>query len=224
MYELLPYLLPAPATGDVPRPGGSLKDQSAMATYKKSEVAWFFSKEDPRWEFSNMAGEMPIFWPLERNEVNRWNSSEQLYQACKYGTAVECIPAASPFAEPNVRKRIRSATNARGSKMTQKCAMKAGLVRPDWDSSEEVRLKAMEWVLELKVYWNRVRFGEALLRSGDQVIVEVSRKDRFWGCMEDGEGNLIGENKLGEILMGIRARIPEIMRREFKHPEGFLPP
>ena len=21
-----------------------------MATYKKSEVAWFFSKEDPRWE------------------------------------------------------------------------------------------------------------------------------------------------------------------------------
>ena len=195
-----------------------------MPNYRKSEVAWFFSKEDPRWELSNMAGQMPVYWPLERSTENRWNSTEQLYQASKYRSDVICLPKENPGADPNVRRRIRSATNARGAKMTQKCAVKAGLVRPDWGSPEEVRLKAMEWVVELKVYWNRWTFGEVLLRTGDKVIVEVSNKDTFWGCRDDGAGNLEGENKLGEILMGVRARIPKIMQREFSHPEGFLLP
>lgn len=195
-----------------------------MPNYRKSEVAWFFSKEDPRWELSNMAGQMPVYWPLERSTENRWNSTEQLYQASKYRSDVICLPKENPEADPNVRRRIRSATNARGAKMTQKCAVKAGLVRTDWDSPEEVRLKAMEWVVELKVYWNRWTFGEVLLRTGDKVIVEVSNKDTFWGCRDDGAGNLEGENKLGEILMGVRARIPKIMQREFSHPEGFLLP
>ncbi|MCE2862661.1 MAG: NADAR family protein [Opitutaceae bacterium] len=195
-----------------------------MPNYKKSEVAWFFSKEDPRWELSNMAGQMPVYWPLERSADNRWNSTEQLYQASKYKSDVICRPKENPEADPNVRRRIRAMTNARGAKMTQKCAVKAGLVRPDWDSSEEVRLKAMEWVLELKVYWNRWTFGEVLLRTGDKVIVEVSNKDMLWGCRDDGAGNLEGENKLGEILMGVRARVPKIMQREFSHPEGFLLP
>ena len=109
-----------------------------------------------------MAGQMPIFWPLERKNENRWNSSEQLYQACKYDSQVICRPRANPEAEPNVRRRIRSMKNARGAKLTQKCAVNSGLVRSDWVSEVEVRLKAMWWVIELKVYWNRSTFGEIL--------------------------------------------------------------
>ena len=37
-----------------------------MPTYLKTNVAWFHSKENPGWTLSNMAGGMPLFWPVER--------------------------------------------------------------------------------------------------------------------------------------------------------------
>ncbi len=195
-----------------------------MQSYPMSDVAWFFSKNDPRWELSNMAGDMPVYWPLGRQVANRWNSAEQLYQACKYGTEVSCTPESSPDADPNVRRRIRRATNARGAKMTQKCAVKAGLVRGDWEAPDEVRVKAMEWVLELKAYWNPSTFGRVLRGTEERVIVEVSRKDTFWGCRDDGAGNLTGDNQLGQALMRVRGRLPQVLRGEFTYPEGFLLP
>ena len=195
-----------------------------MQSYRKTEVAWFCSKDDPRWEFSNMAGAMPIYWPLQRTATNRWNSTEQLYQASKYGTEVMCVPESNPGVHPNVRKRIRESTNARGAKMTQKCAVSAGLVRADWEGPEEVRLKAMEWVLELKVYWNRDTFGQALRDTCERVIVELSTKDAFWGCKAQADGTLVGENQLGKLLMGVRSRLPQIVKGEFTQPEGFLLP
>lgn len=195
-----------------------------MQSYRKTEVAWFCSKDDPRWEFSNMAGNMPIYWPPQRTAANRWNSTEQLYQASKYDTGVTCVPESNPDVHPNVRKRIRESTNARGAKMTQKCAVKAGLVRQDWEGPDEVRLKAMEWVLELKVYWNPVTFGQALRDTGDRMIVEISTRDAFWGCKVQPDGILVGENQLGKLLMRVRSRIPQILRGEFTHPQGFLLP
>jgi ribA/ribD-fused uncharacterized protein len=195
-----------------------------MNVYKKSDVTWFFSKDNPHWALSNMAGGMEIFWPPERQRSTRWNSSEQLYQACKYAGDVECLPVSSPQAEPNVRRRIREAKNARGAKMTQKCAAAAGLIRGDWESPEFVKLKAMLWVLELKAFWNYATFARVLRDTQDRVIVEISQKDTFWGCRDDGHGNLTGENHLGLLLMQTRARLPEITRRQFTHPEGFLLP
>lgn len=193
-----------------------------MNVYTKSDVTWFFSKDNPNWQLSNMAGGMEIFWPPVRQRSSRWNSSEQLYQACKYAGDVTCLPASSPQAEPNVRRRIREATNARGAKMTQKCAAAAGLIRSDWESPEFVKLKAMLWVLELKAFWNYATFARVLRDTQDRVIVEISQTDTFWGCRDDGRGNLIGENHLGLLLMQTRARLPEIARRQFTHPEGFL--
>lgn len=170
-----------------------------------------------------MAGAMPVYWPTERTTVNRWNSTEQLYQACKYSTAVRCLPESNPDADPCVRNRIRLQVAPRGAKLTQKCAVKAGLVRSDWER-EEIRLKAMLWVLELKAFWNRPTFGKALEATGDRVIVEISTKDDFWGCKEYPGGELRGENQLGRLLMQVRTRLPNILRREFTYPEGFLLP
>lgn len=196
-----------------------------MPTYNKAASAWFCSKEDFRWELSNMAGGMPIFWPLERVPANRWGSSEQLYQASKYGTDILCLPKeAAPNADPCVRNRIRVQAAPSGAKMTQKCAVKAGLVRSDWESPQEVRLKAMLWVLELKLYWNRPTFGRVLEETGDRPIVEVSTKDDFWGCKEYPEAELRGENHLGLLLMQVRGRIPAILKRTFTYPDGFLLP
>ncbi len=196
----------------------------AMITYRKSEVACFFTKEDPNWELSNMAGQMPVYFPLERILKNRWNSSEQLYQASKYGTDVKCVPESNTDADPCVRNRIRDQDSIRGAKMTQKCAVKAGLVRLDWDSPEEIRLKSMLWVLELKLFWNPWTFGRVLKNTGDKPIVEISRKDDFWGCKEVEPGILVGRNHLGLILMDVRSRLEEIKLRNFTYPEGFLLP
>ena len=190
--------------------------------YNKKEVAWFKTKNDRNWELSNMAGGMPIYWPLEQNKANLWNSSEQLYQASKYDEDTVCLPASNDWGEPNVRKRIFSQKNPRGAKMTQKCAVKAGLVRKDWDSEEEIRIKAMVWVLELKLYWNRKTFGKILAETQAQDIVEVSGKDSFWGCIEKRDNELVGENNLGKVLMDLRARSSDIIDGHFTYSDGFL--
>jgi len=198
--------------------------------YNKADTAWFFSKKDPNWELSNMAGGMPVWF-----DDQKWNSSEQLYQASKYPLDAECVPTAAKTERgkiPNVRQRIAAATNARGAKMTQKCAVKAGLVRDDWDDPEwEVRIHSMLWVLELKLFHNRlnlqakkgqVSFAAALKQTGGLPIVEISRKDDFWGCKDMGNGILKGSNVLGKLLVILREGCEKIRDKDFTYPEGFL--
>lgn len=193
----------------------------ANVTYNKNECGWFFSKEDPRWELSNMAGGMTI-----RFDKRVWNSSEQLYQASKYSPAAICLPDTSKTkkgADPNVRARIESATNARGAKMTQKCAVKAGLVRPDWDDPQyEIRVHSMLWVLELKLYHNPLTFGKALRDTGDLLLAEISKKDFFWGCKDLGNGKIEGQNVLGKLLEIVRSRRSDVRSGDFLYKDGFL--
>jgi type I restriction enzyme, S subunit len=199
-----------------------LKEQ---AVYQKNAAAWFFSKNDPRWLLSNMAGGLPVFWPLERRKENQWNSTEQLYQASKYGTDVLCRTESVPDAEPSVRNRIRMQVSPRGAKLTQKCAVKAGLVRADWEvPGDEVRVKAMLWVIELKLYWNPLSFGAEFRNTGEKPIVEISKKDDFWGCLNCANGELRGCNVLGKLLMDVRSRIDCVKRGNFTYPKGWLLP
>jgi predicted NAD-dependent protein-ADP-ribosyltransferase YbiA (DUF1768 family) len=194
-----------------------------VVTYDKNCAAWFCSAQDDRWNLSNMSGGMKVYWPLVRCPANEWSSSEQLYQASKYGPNVICLPASNPNADPNVRNRIRADKTPRGAKLTQKCAVKAGLVREDWDV-QEIRIKAMLWVLELKLYWNPFVLGNVIENTGEAPIVEISRKDAFWGCMVETSGELKGANVLGKLLMNLRERMQAVRRGEFTNPEGFLIP
>lgn len=199
----------------------SMVELKEEAVYEKTSCAWFFSKKDNNWLLSNMAGQMPIYFP----KGVRWNSSEQLYQASKYFPNTTCLPESAKGKqgiEPDVRKRIANQSAARGAKMTQKCAVKAGLVRDDWEDPDfEVRIHSMLWVLELKLYYNPFTFGRDLLATGDRLIVEVSRKDDFWGCKEVN-GKLVGRNVLGKLLILVRERAGEIKRGKFSYPDGFL--
>lgn len=193
-----------------------------MPTYRRSEVCWFFKKSNRHWLLSNMAGQMPIYWPLKQVPDNRWNSTEQLYQASKYSTKVRCLPLLHKrSADPCVRNRIRAQRGPRGAKMTQKCAVKAGLVRKNWDAPSNVKLKAMLWVLELKLYFHPDTFGAALAKTGRKPIVEISRKDDYWAC-KVVRGKLVGENHLGRLLMQVRRRRNQILKGKFTYPKGFL--
>lgn len=196
----------------------------AECVYQKSATAWFCTKEDPRWAFSNMAGGMPIFFPMPRAPQNEWCASEQLNQASKYGTHIMCLRAANPQADPCVRNRIRQLKNAQAVKMTLKCAVAAGLVRPDWEHpDQEVRIQAMLWILELKLYWNPYTFGRTLRETGDLPIVEISTKDAFWGCKAVGD-ELRGCNVLGKLLMDVRTRSATVSRGQFTYPNDWLLP
>ena len=105
--------------------------------------------------------------------------------------------------------------------MTQKCAVKAGLMRPDWD---KVKVEAMEWVLELKLFHHPKTFGEELKRTEGKSIAEVSRKDAYWGTIETTKGVLVGENQLGKALMRVRDRQDQVTKGVFTYPNGFLLP
>src|SRR5207253_7628735 len=89
------------------------------------------------------------------------------------------------------------------SPMTAKMLSKPyrGQSRPDWLS---VRVKIMRWCLRLKLAQNWQTFGELLYASNDSPIVEDSRKDDFWGAKADEDGNLVGQNILGRLLMELR--------------------
>lgn len=198
-----------------------IQSLKTTVTYSKNDCAWFHSKGDPRWELSNMAGGMPI-----KFDNKTWNSSEQIYQASKYSPTVVCLPATSKTekgAIPNVRARIEAANNARGAKMTQKCAVKAKLVRPDWDDPQyEIRIHSMLWVLELKLCYHLLTFGQVLKETEDAPIVEISKKDFFWGCKDIGNGKLEGQNVLGKLLEIVRSRRSETMNRNYLYKDGFL--
>ena len=188
-------------------------------TYHRSEAAWFFSSKDPHWSLSNMASGLPIRYAGET-----WNSSEALYQACKYPPHATCIPATGKKNNiiPYVRKRILTATTPMASKMTQRCAVKAGLVRRDWaDPVKERRIHAMLWSLEQKLICNEI-FKEALLATGDFPIVEISRRDDFWGCIPVDDDRVTGRNILGQLLMDLRERIDDVLDGQESYPHGLL--
>ncbi|MEO1267467.1 MAG: NADAR family protein [Myxococcota bacterium] len=194
--------------------------------YTKAESAWFFSSRDARFELSNMAGKMPLYAGLS-TEGLRWGSSEALYQACKYAPDATCLPPGkveTPGYPANVRERIRSMSSPFGAKATQKCAVKAGLVRPDWaDPEQEIRIHAMLWVVELKAYHNP-RFRAVLRDTGDRPIVELSSKSAFWGTMlVEPDGHvMVGCNVLGKLLNHVRHRLMAIEAGELSCPKGFL--
>jgi predicted NAD-dependent protein-ADP-ribosyltransferase YbiA (DUF1768 family) len=196
--------------------------EPAMSTYEKEAVAWFRSeREDPLRHLSNLCGGHPIYWPPERDAQALWCSTTQLYLSSQFSTKAWRRPGNRPETEGNVRLRIRMQKTAREAFKAQRGA--ARLVRPDWTGPEGVQLKAMLWVLELKLYFNAHRgFGRALVATGERPIVEVTVHDDFWGAREVSPGVLVGHNHLGRLLTSVRDRADAILDGHFTYPEGFL--
>jgi ribA/ribD-fused uncharacterized protein len=75
-------------------------------------------------------------------------------------------------------------------------------LRADWEQvKDDVMQKAV-----LQKFRTHADIREILLATGDEVLVENSPIDYYWGCGKDGSGR----NKLGKILMEVR----EILRKE----------
>lgn len=108
-------------------------------------------------------------------------------------------------------KTINIAHRQQFQHMTGAEAKKAGknvILRPDWDF---VKLEVMELCLRAK-FMTHYRLHMNLIETGDREIVELNTwGDTTWGQVEKN-GQLVGENILGKLLMNIRSDLYKGMR------------
>ncbi len=115
-----------------------------------------------------------------------WPSAEHYFQAMKYTN------------NPAYQEEIRKAKTPAAAKKLGKSAEKT--MREDWNTYRETVMMNV----------NRVKFGDAhpdlkqlLISTGDALLLNASPQDNFWGIGRKREGR----NKLGKILMEIRAEL-----------------
>jgi N-glycosidase YbiA len=115
----------------------------------------------------------------------------------RYWPTVEHYFQAQKFTDKVQRERIASARTPKDAKTLgwdRKLA-----VRPGWDQiKDDVMLRAVR-----KKFATHERIRAILLATGDEALVENAPSDSYWGCGADGSG----KNRLGEILMQVRAEL-----------------
>lgn len=66
----------------------------------------------------------------------------------------------------------------------------------------DIKLGVMEKILRTKLAQHQ-EVHVALIRSGNEKIIEASPNDYFWGCGQEGSG----QNQLGKLWMKIRSEL-----------------
>ena len=149
-------------------------------TYDRKDSITFRKTREKWGGLSNFSGGMN----LKVNGIYI-STNEHLYQAMKFPHL------------PDLQKRIIEAH----SPMMSKSIARSDMYRLDW---EDIKVRVMYWTLKIKLLHNR-EFGELLLESGENTIVEDSYSDNYWGAMPKGDG-LEGCNVLGRLLMRLRGQ------------------
>ena len=158
---------------------------SRIREYDLAKSAVFLKTKERFGALSNMAGGFPL--PVNGVKIR---TSEALYQACRFPR------------RPEIQDRIIAERSPMAAKMKSKPYRQNS--RSDWDS---VRVKIMRWCLRVKLIQNWNKFRDALLETGDLPIVELSRRDDFWGAKLMHDKTLVGVNALGRLLMELREQI-----------------
>lgn len=114
-----------------------------------------------------------------------------------YPTAEHAYQAAK-CTDPNGKKKIAAARSPLESKELSNVTYSQAK-DPDWDIK---KLEVMEAIYRAKLSQHPA-VKEALLRSGDEEIVEDSPVDYFWGCGADGSG----QNHSGKLWMKLRSEL-----------------
>ena len=167
----------------------TLRIKPAMTTYQNEACAPFMRSRDRFGKLSNMT----FGFPLTVNEV-RFQGPEGLYQALKFPQ------------NPDHQNRI---AQQRSGMEAKRVAYQEPDIRPDW---ERVRVHAMAYTLAVKLQHHPQAFGQELLSTGNRPIVEMSRRDDFWGAKpQPGRAQLRGTNALGQLLTALRE---ELRRQE----------
>jgi len=137
----------------------------------------FFRRDRARYPF------LSNFYPAVIQDGGQaWPTAEHLYQACKTEDEAE-------------RQRIREAGTPGGAKRLGRSVA----LRPNWLADRQAW---MTYVVTKK-FRQHPDLAARLVATGDAVLIEDSPFDRSWGIGRDGTG----ENRLGRILMDVRAAL-----------------
>lgn len=175
-------------------PGGTGTDDMVNRAKSMNVRVWqskyrLFKKEDKNlWFLSNFATGFGFY---DQDGVY-WNTSEHRYQALK-----------SPIlSEQDMIRKLSTPL------MTKRFGKKINL-RSDWD---RVKDDVMLDTLRLKFASGSV-VADLLLNTDNDYLVEFAPwGDTYWGVMIIG-GKMVGQNKLGKLLMQVREELKEKSRR-----------
>jgi ribA/ribD-fused uncharacterized protein len=129
-------------------------------------------------EFSNFSPQ-----PIKLNGKT-WPTSEHYFQAQK-------------FADTEYEEEIRRARSPMVAARLGRSRKKP--LRKDWESSKE---NVMREALRAK-FTQHLDLRALLLSTGDEIIVEHTQNDDYWGDGGDGSG----KNRLGILLMELREKL-----------------
>ena len=158
-------------------------------TYSKTEPVQFNSSKDFYGCFGNMSGG-------NRIKICGYDlhGSEILYQCLKYTK------------RPDIQEKIIQINHPLKAKWAQKPFVKQGFVDKDfWGNKIEIMGLCLLFKYKSSVE-NNTNFHRLLLSTKGKNIIEVSKKDNFWGTKVEGD-YLVGENMLGQCLIYIRDQI-----------------
>lgn len=142
---------------------------------------YFYKVSEPYGCFSNFS-----VHPIEV-EGSYWQTVEHYYQSQKFVGSEEA----------GLIQVIRDApTPEEAAAIGRDCTRK---LRPDW---EQVKQQVM-WKGVLTKFLTHTDILATLLDTGDELIVEDSPTDYYWGCGQDRTG----QNQLGKTLMKVRQEI-----------------
>jgi N-glycosidase YbiA len=147
-----------------------------------TEPIRFYSKRPDYREFSNFAE-----FGFEEDGVY-WPTVEHYFQAQKFSGSDNAA----------FREKIRTAKTPNEAKALGRT--RSIVIRADW---EQVKDHIMPAALRKKFATGEP--CELLLSTGDRPLVEASPSDSYWGCGRSGTG----KNRLGELLMQVRAEFQE---------------
>ena len=142
------------------------------------ENALYFSRSDPSEIFGTF-----ISHEFELEERN-WPTAEHYYQAMK-------------FQETEIQEAIRTSDSPKKARKMGRSRLRK--IRKDW---RQVKVVFMTRALytQCKQY---PFLSEKLLDTGEQLLVENSQFDYFWGCGRDKRG----DNHYGQVLMNVRNKL-----------------
>lgn len=141
-------------------------------------INFYHETETPYGCFSNFAA-----YPIELRGKT-WPTSEHFFQAQKFsGTAHE--------------EEIRRApTPGEAARLGHQPTLP---LRSDWEKVKEDIMREALWAK----FTQHPQLAQLLRDTGDAILVEHTRNDRYWADGGDGSGL----NRLGHLLMEIRGKI-----------------
>jgi len=139
---------------------------------------YFYSKLDQYAAFSNFAAA-----PFQL-DGELWPTVEHYFQAQK-------------FEDAGYREQIRQAATPGKAKSLGRTRELP--IRADWnDVKESLMLNALR-----AKFSTHAELQDLLLSTGDELLIEKSARDYFWGCGHWGTG----KNRLGNLLAQVRAEL-----------------